>query len=58
MGHDVTGALEKVRVPSYVIDRHGIVRWANIEGQREGLAGIGKLPSEEEFLAAAHALPE
>jgi PAS domain S-box-containing protein len=29
MGHDVTGALEKVRVPSYVIDRHGIVRWIN-----------------------------
>ena len=29
MGHDVTGALEKVRVPSYVIDRHGIVRWVN-----------------------------
>ncbi len=29
MGHDVTGALEKVRVPSYIIDRHGIVRWVN-----------------------------
>ena len=29
MGHDVTGALEKVRVPSYVIDRHGIIRWLN-----------------------------
>jgi PAS domain S-box-containing protein len=29
MGHDVTGALEKVRVPSYVVDRHGIIRWAN-----------------------------
>jgi len=29
MGHDVTGALEKVRVPSYVIDSHGIVRWVN-----------------------------
>jgi PAS domain S-box-containing protein len=29
MGHDVTGALETVRVPSYVIDRHGIVRWVN-----------------------------
>jgi PAS domain S-box-containing protein len=29
MGTDVTGALEKVRVPSYVIDRHGIVRWVN-----------------------------
>ena len=29
MGGDVTGALEKVRVPSYVVDRHGIVRWVN-----------------------------
>ena len=29
MGHDVTDALEKVRVPSYVVDRHGIVRWVN-----------------------------
>lgn len=29
MGHDVTDALEKVRVPSYVIDRHGIIRWLN-----------------------------
>jgi PAS domain S-box-containing protein len=33
MGHDVTGALEKVRVPSYVIDRHGIVRWVNPAAQ-------------------------
>jgi PAS domain S-box-containing protein len=29
MGHDVTGALEEVRVPSYIVDRHGIVRWVN-----------------------------
>jgi PAS domain S-box-containing protein len=29
MGHDVTDALEKVRVPSYIIDRYGIVRWVN-----------------------------
>ena len=33
MGHDVTGALEKVRVPSYVIDRHGIIRWVNPAAQ-------------------------
>jgi PAS domain S-box-containing protein len=26
---DVEGALERVRVPSYVIDRHGIIRWLN-----------------------------
>jgi hypothetical protein len=29
MGHDVTDALEKVRVPSYIVDRHGIIRWVN-----------------------------
>ena len=29
MGHDVTGALEKVRVPSYVLDQYGIIRWVN-----------------------------
>ena len=29
LGHDVTDALEKVRVPSYVVDRHGIIRWVN-----------------------------
>lgn len=29
MGHDVTDALEKVRVPSYIVDRYGIVRWVN-----------------------------
>jgi PAS domain S-box-containing protein len=29
LGHDVTDALEKVRVPSYIVDRHGIIRWVN-----------------------------
>jgi len=44
-------------VGQFLVDREGIVRWANIEGAREGMAEIGKLPSEEEFLAAARALP-
>ena len=39
-----------------MIDREGIVRWANIECQDEGLAGIGKLPSEDEILDAARTL--
>ena len=34
MGGDVESALERVGVPSYVIDRHGIVRWVNPAGQR------------------------
>jgi peroxiredoxin len=41
----------------FLIDRDGIVRWANVECATEGLAGIGKFPSEDEILAAARALP-
>ena len=41
----------------FLIDRDGIVRWANIECAAEGFAGVGKFPSEEEILAAARALP-
>ena len=41
----------------FLIDRDGIVRWANIECATEGLAGVGKFPSEEEILTAARALP-
>jgi hypothetical protein len=39
----------------FLIDRDGIVRWANIECA-EGVAAVGKFPSEEEILAAARAL--
>ena len=39
----------------FLVDRDGIVRWANIECAKEGLAGIGKFPGDEEFLAAARA---
>ncbi len=42
----------------FLIDRDGIVRWASIECATEGLAGIGKFPSEEEILTAARALPQ
>ena len=41
----------------FLIDRDGIVRWANVECAAEGLAGVGKFPSEEEILTAARALP-
>jgi len=37
----------------FLIDRGGIVRWASIECAEEGLAGLGKLPSEETILEAA-----
>jgi len=39
----------------FLIDRGGIVRWSYIECADEGLAGIGKLPSEEAILDAARA---
>jgi peroxiredoxin len=41
----------------FLIDRDGIVRWANVECAAEGIAGVGKFPSEEEILKAARALP-
>jgi hypothetical protein len=41
----------------FLIDRDGIVRWANIECATEGFAGVGKFPSAEEILAAARCLP-
>jgi peroxiredoxin len=40
----------------FLLDRDGIVRWMNIEGMREGPAGLGKFPSEAELLEAVKAL--
>src|SRR5262245_16487029 len=37
----------------FLLDRDGIVRWVNLESAREGLAGLGKFPSDEELLAVA-----
>ncbi len=33
LGGDVEDALERVKVPSYVIDEHGIIRWVNTAGR-------------------------
>jgi hypothetical protein len=41
---------------TFMIDRAGIVRFADIECATEGFAGIGKLPSEQLLLDAARAL--
>ena len=41
----------------FLVDRDGIVRWVNIECAKEGLAGLGKFPTDEELVAAARALP-
>jgi hypothetical protein len=40
----------------FLVDRHGIVRWANIECAQDGLAGIDKFPTDEELLAVARTL--
>jgi PAS domain S-box-containing protein len=34
LGGDVENALERVNVPSYVIDTHGIIRWVNVAGRK------------------------
>jgi hypothetical protein len=40
----------------FLVDRHGVVRWASIECAQDGLAGIDKFPTDEELLAAARVL--
>ena len=40
----------------FLVDWEGIIRWTNIECAPEGLAGLGKFPTEEELLAAVRAL--
>jgi hypothetical protein len=39
----------------FLIDRDGIVRWANIECS-EGISGVGKFPADDVILAAAKTL--
>lgn len=42
----------------FLIDRTGVVRWANIECGKEGLSGLGKFPTHDELLAAARFVTE
>jgi peroxiredoxin len=39
-----------------LIDREGIVQWVDIEGAGQGMAGIGKLATDDELFAAVRAL--
>jgi hypothetical protein len=39
-------------VGQFFLDRAGIIRWVNIEGA-EGIVGLGKFPTDEQFMAAA-----
>jgi hypothetical protein len=40
----------------FLMDRDGIVRWVNVECERDGLSGLDLFPSDDELLAAARAL--
>ena len=40
----------------FLIDREGIVRWANVEGSNDGLAALGRFPTEKDILAAVRAI--
>jgi peroxiredoxin len=40
----------------FLVDRTGIIRWSHIECE-EGLAGLGRFPTDAELVAAARALP-
>jgi hypothetical protein len=37
----------------FLVDRDGIIRWVNIEGAKDGLAGLERFPTDDEFLEAA-----
>jgi len=41
----------------FLVDREGTIRWTNVECARQGLAGLGQFPTDEELLAAVRALP-
>ena len=36
----------------FLLDREGVVRWTNIECARDGFAGFGRFPTEDELLGA------
>jgi hypothetical protein len=40
------------------VDRQGIVRWANVECSRDGLAGVDQFPTDDVIEEAARALPD
>jgi peroxiredoxin len=43
-------------VGQFLVDPDGVVRWRNVECERDGMDGAGKFPSDEELLAAARSL--
>jgi hypothetical protein len=43
-------------IGQFLIDRDGVIRWTNIECERDGLEGLARFPTDDELLAAARAL--
>jgi peroxiredoxin len=43
-------------VGEFLLDQDGVVRWVYIECAQEGLAGLGKVATDDERLAAARAI--
>jgi peroxiredoxin len=44
-------------IGQFLVDREGIIRWANIEGaNNDGLAGLEKFPTDEEFVEVVRLL--
>jgi hypothetical protein len=40
----------------FLLDRDGVVRWANVECATEGMAGLGKFPTADVILTAARSV--
>lgn len=40
-------------VGMFLVDRDGIIRWVNVEGNAQPMEGIGVIPSDEQILTAA-----
>lgn len=43
-------------IAQFLIDREGVIRWANIECARDGLEGLDRFPSDDELLEVARAV--
>ncbi len=41
----------------FLVDRAGVIRWSDVECAREGFAGLGKFPTDDELRAAVRRLP-
>lgn len=50
IGADIEDALERVRVPAYVVDKHGVIRWEN----KAALAVFGDLRGKQVTSVVAH----